>query len=269
MSNQVYQYNGNDITFLTAKGDVMVNATEMAKSFGKKPAKWLELPSTNSFLKALSKVRKSDFVDYEPIKTIRGGNVSKSSPGTWMHQDVAIEFARWLSPEFAIWCNDHIKNLLTQGKTSMGDLSEDEMILRSMKLLKDRLEITQEENRLQKREIGLLQPKAQYSDKVLQSESLIATTVIAKELGMSAQSLNYKLKQKHVIYSVNGTYALNAKYANMGYAKYKTYTYTDSNNEQKTARHLYWTEKGRKFLHELFNRNLSREVVEVRLNEIS
>jgi hypothetical protein len=29
-----------------------------------------------------------------------------------MHEDVALEFARWLSPAFAIWCNDRIKEIL-------------------------------------------------------------------------------------------------------------------------------------------------------------
>lgn len=30
-----------------------------------------------------------------------------------MHEDVALEFARWLSPRFAIWCNDRVKELIT------------------------------------------------------------------------------------------------------------------------------------------------------------
>jgi hypothetical protein len=42
------------------------------------------------------------------VKVTKGGN----NPGTWMHEDVALEFARWLSPLFAIWCNDRIKELL-------------------------------------------------------------------------------------------------------------------------------------------------------------
>lgn len=32
-----------------------------------------------------------------------------------MHEDVALEFARWLSPQFAIWCNDRIKELFKEG----------------------------------------------------------------------------------------------------------------------------------------------------------
>lgn len=43
----------------------------------------------------------------------KGGN----APGSWMHEDLALEFARWLNPAFAIWCNYRIKvdlNLLLQ-----------------------------------------------------------------------------------------------------------------------------------------------------------
>ena len=46
---------------------------------------------------------------------IQGGGIQ----GTWMHEDVALEFARWLSPAFAIWCNDRIKELLKNGSTEL------------------------------------------------------------------------------------------------------------------------------------------------------
>ena len=95
----------------------MVNATEMAKPFGKRPAKWLELPSTKEFLATLATIRKSDS---EFVKTINGGTTEKGK-GTWMHEDVALEFARWLSPAFAIWCNDRIKELLTTGSTAINN----------------------------------------------------------------------------------------------------------------------------------------------------
>lgn len=60
MENSIGEnYEGYDISFSKQK-DVMVNATEMAKPFGKRPAKWLELPSTQAFLNSLCEVRKSD-----------------------------------------------------------------------------------------------------------------------------------------------------------------------------------------------------------------
>ena len=108
----VYDYKGSNISFANGK-NVMVNATEMAKSFDKRPAKWLELPSTKEFLAALTAIRKSDTA---LIQTNSGG--INGGGGTWMHEDVALEFARWLSPAFAIWCNDRIKELLKYGMTA-------------------------------------------------------------------------------------------------------------------------------------------------------
>lgn len=110
--NQIFQYNGSPITF--QKGDsVMVNATEMAKPFGKLAKDWLSNKSTKEFLSTLSAVRTIPLTDLVEIK--QGGN---SEQGTWMHEDVAMEFARWLSPAFAIWCNDRIKELLQYGMTA-------------------------------------------------------------------------------------------------------------------------------------------------------
>ena len=107
----VYDYKGSKISFANGK-NVMVNATEMAKSFDKRPVDWLQNQSTIAFLNELSKVRKSTLADL--VQVTKGGN----NPGTWMHEDVALEFARWLSPAFAIWCNDRIKELLKYGMTA-------------------------------------------------------------------------------------------------------------------------------------------------------
>lgn len=106
--NKIFEYNGCPVTFCSGD-NVMVNATEMAKLFGKRPAKWLELPSTKEFVSTLQTIRKSDSL----IQTAEG-----KGGGTWMHEDVALEFARWLSPQFAIWCNDRIKELLKYGVTA-------------------------------------------------------------------------------------------------------------------------------------------------------
>ena len=103
----VYSYNGNPIQFV-ANGKLTINATEMAKPFGKQkqPVHWLNNQSTNEFLKELSKLRNISLADL--VRVNRGG----ANPGTWFHEDVALEFARWLSPAFAIWCNDRIKEML-------------------------------------------------------------------------------------------------------------------------------------------------------------
>jgi hypothetical protein len=86
----------------------MISATEMARPFGKnkRPKEWLRTDQSKEFLAELSKGHFCPLADLVQIK--KGG----MNPGTWFHEDVALEFARWLSPSFAIWCNDRIKEIL-------------------------------------------------------------------------------------------------------------------------------------------------------------
>lgn len=112
---KVFNYNGSDITFSSGNG-VMVNATEMAKPFGKRAVDWLQNQSTVEFINALTEVRKSTSADFQAVIVVKGGN--PDAQGTWMHEDVALEFARWLSPAFSIWCNDRIKELMKYGMTA-------------------------------------------------------------------------------------------------------------------------------------------------------
>lgn len=81
MENKVFNYNGTDITFASDENGLMVNATEMAKPFGKRPAKWLELPSTKEFISTLTAIRKSDTA---LIQSQSGGTTGENnSGGTW------------------------------------------------------------------------------------------------------------------------------------------------------------------------------------------
>ena len=138
--DKVFLYNGNTITFQNGDG-ILVNATEMAKSFGKRPVDWLRLPSTQEFIKELAEVRKSHITQL--VVTAKGGN-DRTAQGTWMHEDVALEFARWLSPAFAIWCNDRIKELLKTGVATIRN--DDEAIAYAMRVLNERLEASRAEN---------------------------------------------------------------------------------------------------------------------------
>ena len=109
-----------------------------------------------------------------------------------------------------------------------------------------------------------LMPKAIYSDNVLDSVSCFTTTQVAKELGVTAQELNRSLCALHIQYYQSGQYMLYAEYAHMGLAKSRTRynafldTKCDGRKEKmgKAVTHTYlvWTEKGRKFIHDLAHR---------------
>lgn len=110
----VYDYKGSKISFANGN-NVMVNATEMAKSFGKTTKDWLRTNASTEFINSLSAVRQ---ICPSQLVVVRKGNSNEFEQGTWMHEDVALEFARWLSPAFAIWCNDRIKELMKYGMTA-------------------------------------------------------------------------------------------------------------------------------------------------------
>nr|DAN38626.1 MAG TPA: KilAC domain protein [Caudoviricetes sp.] len=110
---KVFNYNGSDITFSSGNG-VMVNATEMARAFDKRPIDYLRLPTTIELVNAI--VRKSHISESQLIITKQGSSINGG--GTWLHEDVALDFAQWLSVDFRLWCNDRIKELLKHGMTA-------------------------------------------------------------------------------------------------------------------------------------------------------
>jgi phage antirepressor YoqD-like protein len=174
MENQkVFNYMGNEITFFTGD-DVMINATEMAKVFGKLPSGWLRSQSYIDFINHLSAMR--NCIPTDLVKIVNGG----TNFGTWMHQDVAMEFARWLSPAFAIWCNDRIKELMKYGATALNpeSLLDPDYVIQVMTALKS--ERAAKELALSK--VKELEPKALFADAVAGSNNSCLIGELAKFL---------------------------------------------------------------------------------------
>lgn len=151
MNNKIYTYLGNEISFQNDK-DVMVNATQMAKLFDKRPIDWLRLPASIQYMETLEAVRKSHRSEMV---------ISVNGIGTWMHQDVALEFARWLSPAFAIWTNDRIKELLTSGVATINN--DDETIANAMLILQKRLDT-------QKQRVQILESEAKEQERIIEHQ---------------------------------------------------------------------------------------------------
>lgn len=78
--------------------DGYINATAMCKAAGKLFGHYKELGSTTAFLAALS----SDIAIpiSELVQVIKGGEPHLQ--GTWVHPQVALNLAQWLSPTFAV-----------------------------------------------------------------------------------------------------------------------------------------------------------------------
>lgn len=94
-------------------------------------------------------------------------------------------------------------------------------------------------------------PKVAYVDNVLQSVNTYNTNLIAKEMGMSAETLNKKLQEIGVQYRQGGVWVLTHKYQNKGYTKTRTHTFTRSDGTTGTSMLTVWTESGRAFIHQV------------------
>jgi len=115
---EVFNYQGNGVTFKAIGGVVMVNATEMAKPFGKQPSDYLRLSTSIEFRQVLEDQisGNSPNCDNQVVTTIKGS--SEYGGGTWMHEDLAIHFAMWLAPAFSLWTVQRIKEYMQKGTIS-------------------------------------------------------------------------------------------------------------------------------------------------------
>lgn len=96
-------------------------------------------------------------------------------------------------------------------------------------------------------------PKVEYFDKAMSSKSSYTTTQVAQEFGLSAKTLNARLAKMGVQYRQGGAWILYAKYQGNGYTHTVSVPYMMANGEQGTQIQTRWTEKGRKFLHDLMD----------------
>lgn len=259
---QIFQYNGSPITF--QMGDcVMVNATEMAKPFGKNASHWLRNNSTKEFITELAALRNRKGSDLVQVA---------NGVGCFMHEDVAMEFARWLHPGFAIWCNDRIKELLKHGITAteatiesiLNDPANTIKILQALQTEREekaklqsvnkeqQLTITQQDETIahQSEVIKEQSVKVEKYDTIYGGEAGYRVSQLATMFGISsAKALNKILKDLKIQHKVNEQWILNADYQGKGYTRVVTTSHECSDGRKENSALTVWTEPGRVFLH--------------------
>lgn len=104
-----HEYQGQIVRLRSRDG--YVNATAMCKAAGKAIADYNRLETTKDFLAELSS--EVGIPMAELIQSVSGGNPALQ--GTWVHPQVAINLAQWLSAKFAVrvtqWVYDWMSGL--------------------------------------------------------------------------------------------------------------------------------------------------------------
>ena len=106
-----------DLSELIKKENIFFNATQIAQQHGKDVRNYTTSKQFNDYCAAVEAMRKISATDL--LRTKRGG----SNQGTWLHNSVAIDFARWCSPEFAVAMDIKLENIFQEEKHRKQDRS--------------------------------------------------------------------------------------------------------------------------------------------------
>jgi hypothetical protein len=112
-----FNYNGQVIQ---KREDGFINLTQMCQANGKRLDHFLKANKTKDYIESLSNSLQTGVVDTK--EGINGG--------TWGHPSLSINLARWISSDFAVWCDAHIFNLMETGQTSLSIDPIEEMKLK-------------------------------------------------------------------------------------------------------------------------------------------
>ena len=156
----------------------------------------------------------------------------------------AKEFKRWVTSEVLPAIRKDGGYMVTkEGET------EEELISRALILAQKNIDRLALENKKKDQIIGELTPKADYTDKILQSTSVVTITSIAKDYGLSGSKMNKLLHELGIQYKQGNQWLIYAKYHDKGYTHSETVEFPRSNGTIDVNMITKWTQKGRLFLY--------------------
>lgn len=200
------------------------------------------------------------FVEGEDFTSVLKSTEVKNNGGIQLRElqdyEVSVDMAKHICLMSRTEAGKHCRQYLIDLEKAWN--TPEQVFARALKLadqtissLKDRCKFLGGQVVEQQKVIEELQPKASYYDLILQCKDLIATTVIAKDYGMSAKKFNLMLHDMGIQFKQGDTWVLYSRYQGNGYLKAKTHNYADSEGVQHSKEHSYWTQKGRLFLYDL------------------
>lgn len=142
------------------------------------------------------------------------------------------------------------------------NMTEDELVLKAMNVLntkvenlKQRNEQLQLENEKQNQIIGELKPKADYTDRILQSKGTTKINVIANDYGYTAIEFNKLLNRLGIQYKQGEDWLLYKEHRGKGYTHTKTWDFKHKDGTPDSKTNMEWTQKGRLFLYQKLKAN--------------
>jgi len=153
MANKKIKVSGLMIRLSKIADEHYISLTDLAKVRSERPAStietWMHNRGTLAFLRAWEELHNDNFKvmrthDFKGFQTVKEESFERSFimyptkwiaytnaigfkvkrgkyGGTWAHEDIALEFASWLSPEFKLYVITEFKRLKTKEQLKLGD----------------------------------------------------------------------------------------------------------------------------------------------------
>ena len=117
MENQLQLFESHTLAsrevLFSLSNNVWMNVTQVAKDAGKDLSNYWKSKDTSEYMEKLSKV--ANVESTESLKNVIN-NGDKTS-GTYIHPELIVHFARWIDAEFAIACDQFIKQEILKEAT--------------------------------------------------------------------------------------------------------------------------------------------------------
>lgn len=268
-TSKTFSYNGNDVLFDT-KNDVMVNATQLAKIYGKRPAEYLRLPDTIKLISAIT--RKYGIAENQLIITSKGGNVSDmgkshivDKQGTWMHRLIVVDFCQWLDIDLKLWCTEKLDELMRYGMTATQPTLEqminnpDLIISLATQLKSEREEKARIEAESKRKDevIAKQEPLASFAKTAFATDDKVDIGMSAKilKLGFGRNTLFGKLREAGVFFANRNE--PKQRFIDAGYFEMKEKFIERNNHPGFVVTKVLVTQKGLAYINHLFGGNPS------------
>jgi prophage antirepressor-like protein len=175
----------------------------------------------------------------------------------------AKKFKRWVT-------NEILPSIRKNGAYMTEDtlekaLSSPEFLIKLATTLKEEKEARFKAELLNKQQtqiIGELRAKADYVDDILKNKGLVTISQIAKDYGMSGNTMNKILHELGIQYKQSNQWLLYSKHHSKGYTHSETINFKHKDGRADVAMNTKWTQKGRLFIYEMLKRKGKLPIIE-------
>lgn len=242
---------------VVVNGQVMFAATDVARCLGyTNPQKAIRVHCKSAGVNEMDTPTNGGI---QKVKFITKGNLVRLVANSELPQ--AEEVESWIFDEviptvletggyIVTKQDDTPEEIMARALTiAQATLAKREERLKQLEAQAEQQQVTIE---IQTEEIKKSAPKVSYYDKHLQSVNALTATQIAKEIGMSAEKLNSKLKELGIQFKQSGQWLLKSPYDKWGMHETRTNIFTSERGNTHTNTYTVWTQRGRRFIIALY-----------------